>query len=48
MKLLGTTPSLLDLTDAAKISGTHKVRHTRNAHFFVVPKERMHNGIGEI
>ena len=39
---------LLDLTDAEKISVKHQVGHTRNAHFFVVPKRRIHNGIDQI
>ena len=45
LKFLATTLWLLDLTDAAKMSVTHKVGHTRNVHFFVLPKRRIHNGI---
>ena len=47
-KFLATTLYLLDLTDAEKDSVAHKVGHTRNAHFFVVPKRRMNNGIDQI
>ena len=47
-KFLATTLWLLGLTDAAKMSLTNKVDHTRNAHIFVVRKRRMHNGIDQI
>ena len=47
-KFLATTLWVLDLTAAKKTSATNKLGYTRNAHIFVVPKRRMHNGIGQI
>ena len=47
-EILSNNTVASSLTDAAKMSVTHQAGHTRNVHFFVVPKTRMHNGIDQI